>query len=88
MVWFYGISTSVGYLMPNPVYIYIYIHICKHKTTKLNSSKYCCVSLNILLNICHLFAQLNDQVLLFQAIQFSMSFVCNHFKFQTVLFDP
>ena len=25
MVRFYGISTIVGYLMPNPVYIYIYI---------------------------------------------------------------
>ena len=29
LVWFYGISTIVGYLMPNPViYIYIYIYIC------------------------------------------------------------
>ena len=23
MVWFYGISTIVGYLMPNPLYTYI-----------------------------------------------------------------
>ena len=23
LVWFYGISTIVGYLMPNPVYLYI-----------------------------------------------------------------
>ena len=23
LVWFYGISTSVGYLMPNPAYTYI-----------------------------------------------------------------
>ena len=23
MVWFYGISTSEGYLMPNPLYAYI-----------------------------------------------------------------
>ena len=23
-VWFYGISTIVGYLMPNPIFIYIY----------------------------------------------------------------
>ena len=30
-VWFYGISTIVGYLMPNPVfYIYIKYMICKH----------------------------------------------------------
>ena len=25
LVWYYGISTIVGYLMPNPLYIYIYI---------------------------------------------------------------
>ena len=27
LVWFYGISTIVGYLMPNLLYIYIYIYI-------------------------------------------------------------
>ena len=27
LVWFNGISTIVGYLMPNPVFIYM---ICKH----------------------------------------------------------
>ena len=27
LVWFYGISTSVGYLMPNPLYTHIYIYI-------------------------------------------------------------
>ena len=26
-VGFYGISTSIGYLIPNPLYIYIYIYI-------------------------------------------------------------
>ena len=40
LVWFYGISTIVGYLMPNPVYSYILDMICKHKSTKLNSSMY------------------------------------------------
>ena len=37
LIGFYGISTIVGYLMPNPVHIYIYIYIyitniliCKH----------------------------------------------------------
>ena len=25
LVWFYGISTIVGYLMPNPIYTYIYL---------------------------------------------------------------
>ena len=29
LVWFYGISTIVGYLMPNPVFTYKYM-ICKH----------------------------------------------------------
>ena len=30
LVWFYGISTVVGYLMPNPIYsIYIKYMICK-----------------------------------------------------------
>ena len=24
LVWFYGISTIVGYLMPNPLYTYIF----------------------------------------------------------------
>ena len=27
LVLFYGISTILGYLMPNPVHIYIYIYI-------------------------------------------------------------
>ena len=27
LLWFYGISTTVGYLMPNPVFTYM---ICKH----------------------------------------------------------
>ena len=49
-VWFYGISTMIGYLMPNPVYI-IYM-IGKHKSTKSNSSKYCYISLTIQSTIC------------------------------------
>ena len=24
LVWFYGMSTIVGYLMPNPLYVYMY----------------------------------------------------------------
>ena len=75
LFWFYGISTIVGYLMLNTVYTYILdiYMICKHKSTKLNSSKYCNVSLTIQLNINHLFIQLNDQRVLFLTIQFSMS---------------
>ena len=30
LVWFYGISTIVGYLMPIPVYADILNMICKH----------------------------------------------------------
>ena len=30
LVWFNGISTIVGYSMPNPVFIYIKYMICKH----------------------------------------------------------
>ena len=48
--------------------------ICKHKSTKLNSSKYCYVSLTIQLNISHLFIHsINNQIVLFQTIQFSIS---------------
>ena len=40
MVRFYGISTTIGYLMPNPVYTYILniYMVCKHifKITFLN----------------------------------------------------
>ena len=41
--------------------------------TQLNGSNYCYVSLIIQLNNNHLFTQLNDQTVLFQTIQFSIS---------------
>ena len=47
--------------------------ICKHKSTKLNSFKYCYVSLTIQLNVSQLFKQFNDQVVRFLTIQFSFS---------------
>ena len=60
--------------------------ICKHKSKKLNSSKYCYVSLTIQLNISHLFTHCQrSKTFLFQTIQFSIS---TKFKCQTVLFDP
>ena len=50
LVWFHGISTIVGYLMPNPVFTYI---------------------LNIwFVKIFCIYSQLNDQTVLFTAIQF------------------
>ena len=39
----------------------------------LNGSKYCYVSLTIQLNINHLFTELNNQTVLFQTIQFTIS---------------
>ena len=51
-----GISTIAGYLMPNLVYTYKMIY--KHKSTKLNGSKFCCVSLTIQFNISHLFTHI------------------------------
>ena len=65
--------------------------ICKHKSTKLNNSKYCYVSLTIQLNISHLFTQLNDQTVIFQTIQLSISYLFALFtclKCQTILFEP
>ena len=41
--------------------------------TQLNSFKYCYVSLIIHLNICLLFTQLNDEIVLFLTIQFRIS---------------
>ena len=32
--------------------------------------------------------QLNDQIIQFKTIQFSMSFVCTQFRYQTDVFDP
>ena len=49
-----------------------------NKSTKLNGSKYCQISLTIQLSISHLFTQLNDQTFLFQTIQFSMNHLFAH----------
>ena len=46
--------------------------ISKHKSTKLDSSKYCYVSLTIK-HQSFVYTQLNDQTVLFQTIQFSVS---------------
>ena len=61
LFWFYGISTIVGYLMPNPVYTYIsniydlqtllITFLNKPKLiffcTQLNDVKYCYVTVTI-----------------------------------------
>ena len=70
LVWFYGISTIVGYLMPDPVFTYmlniwfvnafswcIFIHAWAHFfCSQLNVFKYCYLIWIILFNINHLFA--------------------------------
>ena len=54
LVWFSGISTIVGYLMPNPVFTYILNMICKHILyTPLNDQTV--LSQTIQLCISHLF---------------------------------
>ena len=74
LVWFYGISTIVGYLIPNPVYKYIRYMWFVNKLTKLNSSKYCNASRKVQLNTSHLFTHLlNAQAVQFLSIQFSAS---------------
>ena len=60
LVWFYGISTIVGYLMPNPCDTYIKYVLCKHILlitfldelvllfcSQLNDFKYCIVTVTI-----------------------------------------
>ena len=63
--------------------------------TQLNGSKYCYVSRTIQLNISHLFTRLNNQTVLFEKNQFSISHLFAlslniklfYFKCQTILFD-
>ena len=46
---------------------------CKHKSTKLNSSKYGYASLTIIKYQSFIYTQLKEQTVLFQTIQFSVS---------------
>ena len=47
-----------------------------------------CITNNSIKHQSFFYRQLNHQTVLFQTIQFSMSFVCAQFKCQTVLFYP
>ena len=49
LVWFYGISTIVGHLMPNPLYTYIKYMVSKHilKITFLNKPELVFVLLTV-----------------------------------------
>ena len=56
--------------MPNPLYTYI-VNIWFLNT--FLDDKYCYLSLTIQLNSSHFFTQLNDQMILLQAIHFFIS---------------
>ena len=98
-IWFgwvgsYSISNIVGYLMPNPVFIYIYIYIymiwfgwvlwhIKH-CRLFNAKSSLCIYIKYiwLVNIFCRYTQLNDQTVLFLIIQFNIS---QHRYFQLLL---
>ena len=52
---------------------------------KLDSSKFINSSIK---HQTFAYTKLNNLTVLFQTIQFGMSFVCTQFKCQTILFDP
>ena len=72
----YGYGTIVGHLMPN---WFIYIHyiymIFKYKSTKLDTSKF---TNNSFKHQKFVYTLLNDQTVLFQTIQFSISHLFGH----------
>ena len=47
-----------------------------------------CIPYNSIKYQSFVYTQLNDQTVLFQTIQFSISHLFAQFKYQTVLFDP
>ena len=47
-----------------------------------------CIDNNSIKQHLFVYTQSNDQTVLFLTIQFSMSFICIEFKYQTVLLDP
>ena len=61
--------------------------ICKHKSIKLNGSKYYYVSLTIQ-HQTFVYIQLNDQTFLFQTIQFSINHLFALSLNMKILFDP
>ena len=84
LVWFYGISTMVGYLMPYTVNPFCRWHLWTSLSSffsiPLNDFNYFYVSLTIQSNISHFLLTVNDET-----IQFCVN---AHFKCQTILFDP
>ena len=88
LVLFYGISTIVGYLMPNPVLFQTiqFSIVTQFKCQKqfyfrffsfVNKVKWfqvlLCITNNSIKHHSFIYIQLNDQTVLFQAIQFSIS---------------
>ena len=75
MVWFYGISTILGNLMPNLLYTepkLIILHTVKCFQVLLY------ITNNLITYQSLIETQLNDQTVLFQPIQFSISHLLAH----------
>ena len=84
LVGFYGISTIVGYLMSNPLYTYI-LNVCFGLVGSYDTSTTVgYLMLNPVftyiwfVNTFCRYVQLNDQTVLFQTIQFSLSHLFVH----------
>ena len=89
---FRQLINHLGYLMPNPLYTYISNMICKHMLLImfLNESKLIiyhtiewfqvllCITNNSIKHQSFVYIQLNDQIVLFQIIQFSKSHLFVH----------
>ena len=91
MIWFYGISTKVGYFKPNPLYTYILDiydlqrYFCgsgflnELKLILSHSVKQFQVLLHItnksIKDLTFVYTQLNDQTVLFHTIPFSISYL-------------
>ena len=65
---------------------HVYLDLAKKKKEKEKVLLY--IINNSIWHQTFVYTQSNDQTILFQGIQFSISFVCSQFKRQTVLFDP
>ena len=75
LVWFYGMSTIVGYAMPNPVYTYILdIYDLETQVKKVKWFQVLlCITNNSIKHQSFIYSQLNDETVLFLTIQFSIS---------------
>ena len=61
--------------------------VCKHVNKVKLFQVLLCITNSSIKHQSFVYTQLNDQTVLFQTIQFSMSFVCTQFKCQTILYN-